>query len=86
MIKGKESNLKHNIRIIVLMFLVGVATYQLTAMDICDSVKGDYILVEKENTLGMFGKCVKKPNITFNGKNQFNYSNFNINVTEFNIN
>jgi len=81
MIKEKESNLKHNIRIVVLMFLVAVSTYQLTAMDICDSVKGDYVLTEKPNTLGIFAKCVKNP---INEKKFFNnnYSNFHINLTK----
>jgi len=81
MIKEKESNLKHNIRIVVLMFLVAVSTYQLTIMDICDSVKGDYVLTEKPNTLGIFAKCVKNP---ISEKKNFynNYSDFYINLTK----
>jgi len=57
--KEKWYQIKEKIRIIVLMFMVAVATYQLTAMDICDSVEGYYILQSKENTLGIFAECVK---------------------------
>ena len=55
----KDNCTKDNFRILVLMFLVFVATYQYTAVDICENIEGYYL--QPKDKLNLFYKCVKEP-------------------------
>ena len=58
---------KDKIRIVVLMFLIFVATYHMTAKSICNSV--DNHMLDKNDKFGLTYKCVEKPQIVESYKN-----------------